>query len=473
MEDAQSYAKLLEERLDVRRDRLDRNDLPRLKEAFKLFQSAFQGIQQVLNKKGVIHDDPYKFDLKISDVTTPPEGPFTESDKVDQMSIRVSQLDSYLDFLNNYYQFSTEFLTMGRIKRLLGLTKYFNFTQFSETSTAQNTRALAELAGMVKKGSDQLSAGLIGESLGQLDRATRDIFAILKELTAYHKERYKLEIRQLVMPGLELDQTFVITHREEAVRIVKRKFAEVAGERPFYPELVEEVLSEDFTSDGQAMRDAVLKRFEPTEEKKVERNQNKSFKSLVLDGARILSGAGYPLEDCIAKLNENSAVLESHNQSLGAKLKRMVKRVFSPEDKGLNYEIEYVDQVTSQRKQEVLAFGRFTEECGKRARLLSSLIQRNSPTYKRIEGMPEDQAFKFLGRNIEELQRTLRTLAALDEFFRSSARPEDRGRIRNIKTELTTIKGAVIKANQKKHEYVAQCEEQEQMRRLGIRDVPQ
>lgn len=470
MEDSQTFAKLLEDRLDARRERLDRAGLPRLKESFKLFQSAFQGIQQVLYKKGVIHDDPYKYDLKISEVTTPPEGPFTESEKIDQMSMRVSQLDSYLEFLNNYYQFSTEFLTMGRIKRLLGLTRYFNFTQFSETSTSQNTRALAELAGMVKKGSDQLSSGIIAESLGQLDRATREILASLKELTSYHRERYKLEIRQLVMPGIELDQAFVITHREDAVRQIKRKFVEVAGERPFYTELVEEMLLEDYSSDAQSLRDALLKRFEKVEEKKVERNQEKSFKSIILDGSRLLSGAGYPLEDALAKLSENSAVLESRNQSFGAKFRRMLKRLFSPESKGVVYEIEYLDPVTSQRRSENLDFGRFVEETGKRARLLSSLIQRTGATFKRVESMPEEQAFKFLERNIEELQKTLRTLAALDEFFRSEALPEDRGRIRNIKTELTTVKGAVIKANQRKHEYIAQCEEREQLRRLGIRD---
>ncbi|HUW41739.1 MAG TPA: hypothetical protein VMV90_12090 [Rectinemataceae bacterium] len=473
MEDSQTYAKLLEDRLEARRERLDRSDLPRLKESFKLFQSAFQGIQQVLYKKGVIHDDPYKYDLKISEVTTPPEGPFTESEKIDQISMRVSQLDSYLDFLNNYYQFSTEFLTMGRIKRLLGLTRYFNFTQFSETSTSQNTRAFAELAGMVKKGSDQLSSGLIAESLGQLDRSTRDILAMLKELTSYHRERYKLEIRQLVMPGLELDQAFVITHREDALRQVKRKFVEVAGERPFYAELVEEILLEDYSSDGQNLRDAVLKRFEKVEEKKVERNLEKSYKSMILDGARLLSSSGYPLEGALAKLSENSALMESRNQSLGAKLRRMIKRMFSPESKGIFYEIEYIDPVTSQRRSENLDFGFFVEETGKRARLLSSLIQRSGPTFKRMESMPEDQAYKFLERNVEELQKTLRTLAALDEFFKAEALPEDKGRIRSVKPELTTIKGAVIKANQKKHEYVAQCEEREQMRRLGIRDLTQ
>ena len=90
---------------------------------------------------------------------------------------------------------------------------------------------------------------------------------------------------------------------------------------------------------------------------------------------------------------------------------------------------------------------------------------------KRMESMPEDQVYKLLQRNIEELQRTLRLLAALDDFFKDEAPEEDRSRLKGIKVEITTMKGAVIKANQKKHEYVAQREELEQMRRLGIRDT--
>jgi hypothetical protein len=43
------------------------------------------------------------------------------------MSIRVSQFEAYLDFLNNYYQFSCDFLTMGRIKRILALVNVLQF----------------------------------------------------------------------------------------------------------------------------------------------------------------------------------------------------------------------------------------------------------------------------------------------------------------------------------------------------------
>jgi hypothetical protein len=470
MDDSQSFSRQLEERLDARREKMNGAEMPRLRDSFKNFQSAFVGMSGILNKKGVIHDDPYKLDLKISEVTTPSDRPFIEAEKVDQISIRVSQLEAYLDFLNSYYQFSCDFLTMGRIKRLLALVKYFNFTQFTETSTQINTRALCEITGLVKKGSDPLSAGLVADALAQLEKASKDIIARIKELTEYHKERYKLELRQIIMPGIAMDASLAVGRREEAVKLIKRKFAEVAPERPFYPELVDEVLLEDFSSDGPALREALLQRFAQSDDKKAEATQAKSFKGMILDGIRSLSAAGFTLEQAVAKLDDNSALLSSIDQGLGARLKRMLRKLFSPEDKTLSYELTFVDPVTRVSAHEALDFTAFSDETGKKARFLSSIAQRGGASARRLEGMSDEQAYKFLQRNIEELQRTLRVLGALEEYFKAEAPDDAKARVRGIRSEITTIKGAVIKAKQKKHEYVAQCEELEQMKRLGITD---
>jgi hypothetical protein len=470
MEDSQAFSRQLEERLDARKDKLDRSELPKLKEAFKLFQSAFVGMNAILHKKGVLHDDPYKYDLKISEVTTPSETPFSESEKADQMSVRVSQFEAYLDFLNNYYQFSCDFLSMGRIKRLLALVKYFNFSQFTETSTQVNTRALAEIAGLVKKGTDQLSAGLIGDAAGQLEKASREILGQLKALTEYHKARYKLELRQIVLPGLPLDADLAIGKRDEAIRLIKRKFSELASDRPFYPELVDEVILEDYSSDGPSLRQELLDRFEVAEAKKSDGAKQRSFKGLLIEGLRALSAASFALEETASKLGENSALLSSLDQGLGARLRRMIRKLFSPESKGLVYEVQFIDPVTKACATEALDFKSFVDDMVKKARFLASLSQRGGASARRIEGMTDEQSFKFLQRNIEELQRALRVLAALEEYFKAQVPGEARTRVRSIRPEMTTVKGAVIKANQKKHEYVAQCEELEQMRRLGIAD---
>ncbi len=471
MEDSQSFAQRLEACLDARRDKLDRNELPKLREYFKLFQAAFQGLKSVLYKKGVLHDDPYKYELKISEVQNPPESPFSESEKLDQISLRVSQFEAYLDFLNNYYQFSCDFLTMGRIKRLLGLVKYFNFQQFTETSTQPNTRALAEIAGMVKKGTDQLSAGLIAESSLQLERATRDILAVLKELTEYHRERYKLDLRQIVLVGLNLDADSAIGRRDEAMKLIKKKFGEVAGELPFYPELVEEVLNEDYSSDGPTLREKLLAKLAVAEEKKDAEIKEKSYRGLLMDGARALAGAAWSIDAAATKLGEDSALLQSLEQGLGARLRRIIRRIFSPDDRGLEYEIVFVDQLSGKRTTESLDFNRFIDEAGRKSRLLASLSQRGGAPLKRLEAMTEEQLYQFLQRHIEEVQRMHRTFGALEDFFRTNLPEAMKPRMKSVRVEMTTIKGAIIKANQKRHEYVAQREESEQLKRLGIKDV--
>ena len=117
--------------LSKRQEYLDGSLMPKLKDLFHSYHSAFQSIYNVLLKKGLIHEDPYKYDQKISEVSNPPEGPFLESEKADQLSIRLSTYESQLDFLTNYYQFSTDFLTMNRVKRLVAFVKYIRWDSLS------------------------------------------------------------------------------------------------------------------------------------------------------------------------------------------------------------------------------------------------------------------------------------------------------------------------------------------------------
>ncbi len=469
MAEEQTFVHRLESALEAKRASLDRNELSRLKESWKLFQASFHGITNVLLKKGVIHEDPYKYEMKVSDVQNPPDAAFLESERAEQMSLRISQYEAYIEFLINYYQFDTDFLTIGRIKRLLAFVKYFNFLSFQETSTAPSTRGLAELVGLVRKGNDPMSSGILSESLGQLERSTRDILAALKVLSDFQREAYKLEVRSLVMPGLDIDPEFGMQRREEALRKVKSKFAEVAGDRPYYPELVSELLDEDCAPDAEARQEELLRKLAVSEEKKATKAQAKSYKAIVIDGIRILAGAGTQLEDSVLKLSSNSAVIQSVERGLVVQLRKMFRKLFSGGEGKLVYDVPVVDPVTGEKRNEPIEFGAFIEEGTRRARLLTSLLQRNGPTMKRLESAPEDHAFKFLERNIEELQKTIRKLNALDDHFKAVFPVEEKAKFRGIKSEITTIKNCIIKANQKKHEFHAQVEEEEQLRRLGVR----
>lgn len=471
MEDSATYTARLEKILAAKTNRMDSTELKQLRDDFKLFQSAFQAIYNVLLRKGLISEDPYKYELKISEVTTPSESPFIESEKVDQMSIRLSQFESYLDFLNNYYQFSVEFLTMGRIKKLAALTKYFSFSQFSENSQHINTRYFAEIVGLIRKGSDPLSTGIVNEGLLQLDKAGRKIFQTLKDLTLLHRERYKLEVRKLVSNDLKLDRDYVITHQDDVVRKIRQKLSDSAFNQPFYPELVVELLKEDFGSDGEALRDDIIKRLAVAEEKSQDKTAERNFKAALLDGARVIIGVGFQLEDAVRKLEENQVLLESMDKSFLTKVKRTLREMFGKKRDHIIHEVEYLDPVSSERKNESINFTTFCAEAIRRSQGLVSMVSKTSPPYRRLEGSSEDVVFKFLAKGIEDLQAFHRKLAALDEFFQGALDDqESRTRIRSVKIELGSIKNAIIKANQKRHEYIAQKEELEQMKRLGIRD---
>jgi hypothetical protein len=61
-----------------------------------------------------------------------------------------------------------------------------------------------------------------------------------------------------------------------------------------------------------------------------------------------------------------------------------------------------------------------------------------------------------------------RQLSFLDEVFKAGVDKEDKGKVKGIKPELSTIKNAVSKATGKKHDYMAAQEEAAQFKKLGI-----
>lgn len=471
MDENISFSRQLESALLEKIQYLDTTGLKELKDDFKLFQSAFQGIYNVLLRKGIIQEDPYKYELKISEVTTPPESPFTESEKTDQMSIRLSQFESYLDFLNNYYEFSVEFLNMGRIKRLASLTKYFSFTSFSANSPHTNTRFMAEMVDMIRKGSDPLSSGIINEGLTQLDKTSRKIFQTLKDLTLVHKEQYKMNIRLAILPAMNFEREWVVTHREDAIRKIRQQFGDSSVEHPFYPELVDEILLEEFSSDAQSLQDELLKKLTVNQGGNKKTVKDKNYKGMLLDGLRILIGVSFQLEDALRKLADNQAVLDAMDKSFLTKLKRALREMMHKDPEPIIHEVEYIDPVSSERKTESINFVEFMDLASKRNQALMSMTSRTSAAFKRLEAASEDQIYKFLEKTLEELQTYFRKMTALDEFFLEAlADPENRGKFRNIKIEMTSLKNATVKANQKRHEYIAQKEEEEQMKRLGIKE---
>ena len=142
--------------------------------------------------------------------------------------------------------------------------------------------------------------------------------------------------------------------------------------------------------------------------------------------------------------------------------------MFNKEPEPVIYDLEYMDPNKGIPVREKVNYTSFHNDLERKIRILSPMASRGAATTK-LESMQEEQLVGFLERNIRELQSLHRTLNALDEFFKAEVDREDRDKIRGIKPELATIKNAILRANSKRHEYSAQKEEEEQLKRLGVR----
>jgi hypothetical protein len=460
MAENSEYVKTLSDTLKARADWLERSELPKLKEALRGYHTGFASIYNIYLKKGLINEDPYKQEAKISELEVPNAMPFSEAEKLDQLTQRLANYDNQLDFLVNFYQFSAEFLTLDRIKRILGLVKYIDWVSLSPDSQSPMTKVVAEMTNQIKLGSDSLTMSVISESLSNLNKSTNPIMQHLKLLSEYQKELYKLDLRDVTATMSQSDAANLVQ--------VRKKFAQTKHGTPFYPDLVEEVIKEDYSKEGPVLREDILKKLRIAEDKPKTVKAQVSFKSILIEGIMIMGGTAATMQDVAAKLTENQSILENRDQGFIHKIKKLMQQVLNKEPEPIIYNVEYTDPVKGIPVKEKVNFNNLLSDLDRKIRTLSPMASRGSSAGK-LESMQEEQLVGFLDRNIREVQSIHKILSAMDDFFKSEIGKEDRDRIKGIKPELGTIKNAIIRANSKRHEYSGQKEEEEQLKRLGVR----
>ena len=137
----------------------------------------------------------------------------------------------------------------------------------------------------------------------------------------------------------------------------------------------------------------------------------------------------------------------------------------------LIYDLEYTDPVKGIPVKERVNYSSFRGDLERKIRTLSPMAARGGAAAK-LESMQEEQLVGFLDRNIREIQILHKTLNALDDFFKAEVDKDDRDKVKGIKPELGVMKNAIVRANAKRYEYNAQKEEDEQLKRLGVKPEP-
>jgi hypothetical protein len=325
-------------------------------------------------------------------------------------------------------------------------------------SKAPNTRVFAELTANAKSGGDPLTLNIIGESITKLPKCTTSIMKILRDITAYYKESYKLNVRNAIK-GMQAAEANPLN--------IKKKMASVMSGTPFYQEFIEELIREDYSKDGPDLREAVIQSLKVAEEKKKAEKPKVQYKDILLAGIRAVGSASAMLAEIVPKIDENETILENQKKGFWEKIKKLLRTMTNADPEELIYELQFFDQTKGTETREHLNFRMFRAEVDKKIKIFAGMNGQGALITK-LKAMTEEQVLAYLERAIRDLQNTHRTLTALDEFFKSSVSREERSQIKGIKPELASVKNCFVKANQIRHEYSAQKEEEEQMKRLGV-----
>lgn len=449
---------------------MEKTVLPGLKTDLRTFQAHFSALMKILAKKGLVVDDPYRYDQKLSEVSPIPADTVTEGEKFTVISIRMAQFETQMEFLNNYYQFSLDFLTLPRLKNITGLVKFVKWEGISPNSSEINTRVVAEILNKAKGGDDPMVTALFNDALKQLGAVQVRILEALKKIFQYKREEYKLLVRSTVLTSLQVASEEYQGNQENVLRKVKREFAEHMKGHPYVQELITEVLDEEFSSSGERLRQELLQRLNTGQAVAVKKKENRNLKAALLESVRLLALANTNIDAALRKLKESSLVLEDKAVPMGERFKTWLFSLIGRTREPLVYYVDILDPSTGAMRQERVNFEEFMTNALNKSRFLATLTVKTGTGFIKMTQKSEEDILEYFDRSFLDMAKMVERMNSLDVYFKAEVSKERRPLIKGVKTEVAAIRNAMAAANKAKHEYVAAREEEEQLKRLGLQE---
>ena len=249
---------------------------------------------------------------------------------------------------------------------------------------------------------------------------------------------------------------------------IKKVFHVVATKKPFYNELIEEIIDETIGDKAKEKQQNLISKLIVKKSNKEKQEKQIDTRAILMDAVRSLGGIVPQLEQIISKFQENSELIENKKNTFWDKLIEIIQKAFNLDKKPKIYKVIIVDKITQAKQYEHINFDEFILSLQKRCKYYLSFTTRKTPGYEKIEAMADDKIVEFIAKNLSECQKLLVTLSALDDYFKETVTPLSRSKIKGIKMEISSLKNTIIKTNQRKAEYSSLIEEQRQMQKLGL-----
>ena len=453
MEGSEDFLQQLTDALDRRGRWLETTQLPRLREAFQTYATMFESVMGMLIRKGLLREDPYNYDQSVKEIAVPADTPLPDFENADEVSYRLAAFRRQLKFLTTEQEFSLSALKLGKLKKISALFSYINWMEFGDASTSPTTRSFARAVMKVRLGTDTMAAQILKDSETQIEKVFHEGRSLIAELVAYHRESWKAELRSVALPHVSLAQAGP-GRREEALRAIRKAYGQEMEGRHWYPALAQEVLAEEMEIDGASRKETLLASLAvpdtPAAEKKPVVVEGKP---ILMEAVRILCRPHEELVTAIESLAETERLLQGREGGLGSTLRRLFGRGTRNKTDAHTYKLLYMEPAIAANKTEVVNFPQFADEVRKKATLLAALAVGSGPAYRRLGKSSESQLAGFLEKQLNELLLVHRRLTSFNTLFQSRASESGKAGLRGIKLELLTLRNAIVKANQRRHEY--------------------
>ena len=445
--------------LDFYRTNLDTTALPRLKQAASIIHSSFKSIYQYCLDKKFLNSDQYDSEIAVTDIKAPSSEPFIESDKKLEMSNRIAAYSKQLEHLNTSFSFNIENIDLATIKKLSDLISYIDWGSFSENSAKPITRALANMVGTVKMGSDHMQIKVIKNDIKRLREESVNFKEALQAIALYRKEEYKGELRKrIAFDGVIDFKEDIDKDIEKNIRhMMRRDMKDV----PYYNALVTQLIEDEKMAPDSWEK--LLKTISPVEKKTV---KTKTLdKNELLKIFQELGKSSLLLTKILKKFDENTTVLNRKKRGFFEKISFMLSEAFS-KNKKIFYEIEVFNAEHTVKKSVTLNYTDFSEDLKKNAHIIYLLSTPEN--LKKLADADDEELLIRINNSLDVFKRSFRKLTALDLYFKEMAPRHIKSDIMGIKVELGSIKLSLANVHKKRNDYLSQKEEIDQLKRLGI-----
>jgi hypothetical protein len=441
--DVYDYNNVIREILNKYYDYLESEKIPLVKESFSKLFASFTELHGKLRQKGLIKDDPYANSNEVIEIIIPDFEPYIETEEAWKTDSRFNQYISVLSFIVNNYNLNIENLDMNEIEKINKFIQYYDLKNIiNPLVTDFNTTVIGKkIISLRASSSDRLITSTFDSCIDTIYKCYDRISDGLKYIFLFLKESYKLYIRNDILTSL--DTNINDYSPEDLLKKIKNEIDINFKHIKFYKKYVLEIIEEDFSPQGEGLRDDILKKlsFVNTEKsKKKEKENSGPDKNEVLLKLLLEMGKIRPqLSSAIEKINDNHLKISSVADSFFSKFLKMLSRALFNLPTKTIYNLSFRN--TSGEKQNInLHYEEFYDYV-KHIEYLLLPFSEDDRAKSFIQSLSEPPT-KEIDKIILGIKKSTKNLAGLDEYFKLNISGKI-GKSRGIKPELNALKSQI------------------------------